>query len=144
MLLVVGGFSSSSSCARCVCDPSESSRQDFPILNKVMSNVDSLDVSFSWQEKLMMMNTTRQTWALPLSSSSRLTKWSRLPDMLRPRNNFHLVHLRSRFDFHLTSRFFHLVHLRSRFDFHLRSRFFHLISRFFFTWFTWDPGLIFT
>jgi len=63
MLLVAGGFSSSSSCARCVCDPSESSRQ---------------------------------TWALPLSSSSRLAKWSRLPDMLHPRNNFHLVHLRSR------------------------------------------------
>ena len=46
MLLVAGGFPSSSACARCVCDPSESSRQDFPILSQLMSIVDCLDVSF--------------------------------------------------------------------------------------------------
>ena len=32
MLLVAGGFSSSSECARCVCQPSESSRQGFLIV----------------------------------------------------------------------------------------------------------------
>jgi len=60
---VAGGFSSSSPCKRCVCDPSDSSRQ---------------------------------VWALPLSSQAAQHQWTRLPDLLRARSNFNLVRLNGR------------------------------------------------
>ena len=93
MLLVAGGFSSSSGCATCVCHPSESSRHDFLIVNH-----HCLDVSSFLQDKISVsLVLNRQTWALPLSSQP--AKWKQLADMKRPRNNFHLVQLRSRFVF---------------------------------------------
>ena len=135
-----------------------------------MSIVESLDVSFFRQDdirkKLMMMNTARQTWALSLSSSSRLAKWSRLPDMLRPRNNFHLVHLKSRLDCHLRSKFFKIKLWFSPGSPEIKVWFLPEIKVWFspcspdvkvwfwpfspeikvcfFAWLTWGPGLIIT